>query len=138
MVKTNNLNDKVDSQIKFHLKSHGWDIHNYHAGLASRQSTDREGNDKLEVRKIGKVLQQTGGDKVYHTQLRDRLIKGSDGRPLVGDDGRYKSEQVKQSLSDFYNSDQIRDSSKSEHNIVISSDLDDIGGMTSGRDWEDD
>ena len=137
-LETNDLNDKVDSQIKFHLKTNGWDVHNYHAGLVSRQSIDRDGNDKLEIRKIGKVLQQTGGDKVIHSQPRDRLIKGSDGQPLVGSDGRYKSERVPQSLLDYYNADPVRSSVKAEHNIVISRDLDDIGGMTSGRDWAND
>ncbi len=135
---TTTLNDKVDSQLKLHLLKHGWDIHNYQAGLVSRNTVDRDGNDKLEVRKIGKVLQQTGGDKVYHTKPRDRLIKGSDGKPLVGDDGRMKSEKVKQSLSDFYNADPVRASTKSNHDIVISRDLYDIGGMTSGRSWAND
>ncbi len=137
-LESSNLNDKVNPEIKLHLKKHGWDIHNYHAGLASRQVKDRDGNDKLEIKKIGKILQDTGGDKVFHTQLKDRLIKGSDGKPIVGVDGRYKSEKVPQTLSDFYNADKTRESVKSEHNIVISRDLDDIGGMTSGRHWSDD
>lgn len=127
---------KVDTELKIHLKNHGWNIHDYHAGLASRTTTDMNGNSKLEVRKIGKVLQQTGGDKVSYSKPRDRLIKGSDGKPLVGSDGRYKSEKVPQTLLDFYNNDPVRDATKVEHNIVISRDLDDIAGMSSGRSWD--
>ena len=97
-LETSNLNDKVDTQVKIHLLKNGWNIHNYHAGLASKPTIDREGNTKLEIKKIGKVLQQTGGDKVLHTQPRDRLIKGGDGKPVIGIDGRMKSERVPQSL----------------------------------------
>jgi hypothetical protein len=35
-LETTNLNNKVNGQLKIHLKTHGWDIHNYHDGLASR------------------------------------------------------------------------------------------------------
>lgn len=65
-LETNDLNDSVNPHIKLHLKKHGWDIHNYHDGLVSRTTKDRDGKDKLEIRKIGKVLQQTGGDKIIH------------------------------------------------------------------------
>ena len=128
-------NNEIDMNIRQHLAKHGWGIHDYHAGLASRQSINREGNDKLEVRKIGKILQDTGADKINHPEMSDRLIKGSDGKPLVGGDGRYKSEKVPQSLLHFYNNDPKR-SSKASSNIVISRDKEDIAGMSSGRSWE--
>jgi hypothetical protein len=96
---------------------------------------DRDGNPKLEVKKIGKILQETGADKINHPEMNDRLIKGSDGRPLVGADGRYKSEKVPQSLLHFYNNDPKR-SSKGSSNITISRDKEDIAGMSSGRTWE--
>ena len=128
--------NNVDINIRQHLAKNGWGIHNYRAGLASRQSIDREGNPKLEVKKIGKILQETGGDKVNHPEMSDRLIKGEDGKPIYRD-GRMVSEKVPQNLLHFYNNDPKR-SSKSSSNIVISRDLDDIGGMSSGRTWEGD
>ena len=37
-------NSDVDINIRQHLAKNGWGIHNYRAGLASRQSIDRDGN----------------------------------------------------------------------------------------------
>lgn len=37
LIFSQNIKDKfVDPELKIHLKKHGWDIHDYHAGLASR------------------------------------------------------------------------------------------------------
>lgn len=126
----------VDKEIRSHLAKNGWFVHNYISGLAGRYMPDRDGNKKLQLKSIGKILQQTGADKINHSELNDRLIKGNDGKPIKDTDGRFASEKVKQSLLHFYNNDPVRDSTKNEHNIVISRDRYDIGGMTSGRSWE--
>ena len=127
-----------DKEIQKHLAKNGWFVHNYTEGLAGKYSADRDGNKKLQLKSIGKVLQQTGADKINHSQPLDRLIKGSDGQPIVGSNGRMKNEIVPQSLLHFYNNDKARDSARHETNMIISRDVDDIGGMSSGRTWEAD
>lgn len=126
----------ADPEIRKHLAKNGWFVHNYTEGLAGRYMDDMYGNKKLQLKSIGKVLNETGGDKVTHSQPSDRLIKGLDGKPVVGVDGRMKSESVPQSLLHFYNNDPKRNAAKHEMNMVVSRGISDIGGMTSGRSWE--
>lgn len=120
----------ADIEIQIHLKNHGWDIHNYHDGLASRIK-----NGVLELRRIGKVLQQTGGDKIYHSKKRDSLVKGIDGKPIKNSNGELIKKISDQTLLGFYNIDPERVASKQEYNIVISRDINDIAAMSTNKNW---
>lgn len=126
----------VDKTVRQHLAKNGWGVHNYTAGLAGRYITDKNGNQKLQLKSIGKILNETGADNIKHPEMLDRLKKDSTGKPLTGEDGRFISEKVPQSILHFYNNDKNRASTNNEMNMAISRDVNDIGGMSSGRAWE--
>lgn len=126
----------ADSTVQKHLAKNGWFVHNYTAGLAGRYVNDINGEKKLQLKSIGKVLSETGADKIKHHEMLDRLVKGSNGKPIKDENDRFVSEKVPQSILHFYNNDKNRASANHQVNMVISRDTNDIGGMTSGRSWE--
>lgn len=131
------LQPPVDNKVRLHLASHGWGIHDYVNGMAFRDTMDRNGNPKREFKKIGKVLQDTGAGNVIHSN-RSSLVRDSDGNYVIDKyTGRIATENKPQSILEFYNNDPVRNS-KSNVNIVISRDKEDIAGMSSGRSWEGD
>lgn len=131
------LQPPVDNKVKHHLASHGWGIHDYVNGMAFRDTMDRNGNPKREFKKIGKVLQDTGAGNITHS-MRSSLVRDSDGNHVIDKyTGRIATENKPQSILEFYNNDPVRNS-KSNTNIVISRDKEDIAGMSSGRSWEGD
>ncbi len=113
----------VDKTIRGHLARHGYNVHDYITGLASRQYVDGQGNERLQIKKIGKILQETGADNIQHPIFKKNH-----------ETGQYN---IPQSILEFYNNDPVRNS-KSDTNIVISRGKEDIAGMSSGRTWEGD
>lgn len=121
--------------IRSHLAKHGWFVHNYKAGLAGRY-VDENGEKKLRVKKIGGVLQDTGADKVDSSVLRDVVKKDENGKPILDSNNRNIFIKGKQSILHQFNNDTSRNSVNSDHQMVISKAIPDIGGITSGRSWE--
>ena len=110
-----NIQVPVDHMVKHHLARNGWGVGDYINGIGYRDTIDRDGNPKREIKKIGKILQDTGANEIKHNKLTMK--------------------HEPQSILKFYNNDPVRNS-KSNTNIVISRNKEDIAGMSSGRSWE--
>lgn len=95
-----------------HLYKHGYEIHDYNLGTASKTFTDINGNEKKQYISIGKVLHRTGADKIKVN------IKNADGNKI--------------SLLDEYTSSR----NNKDYDLVISRDKHDIAGMSTDRHWE--
>lgn len=116
-------NVEADETVKKHLAKHGWRIHDYVNGMAVKNIIDQNGNEKPVFKKIGKILNEIGADKIDHNiRLKDS-------------NGLYTKPQ---SILKFFNNDPVRNANNSPYDAIISRDVEDIAGMSSGRRWEKD
>lgn len=123
-----------NSAIAKHLHENGgWTIHDYRQGIATRKLVTKKGFIKPEFKKIGAILQETGGNDKTGTFTKYETKPNEDGI-LV----RHATTEEKPLLKGF-NEDTTRHGGKNEASnnlqIVISRHPYDVAGMSSGRSW---